>query len=115
MFRLIFWVFTLAMMVAVAVFAAGNRGMVSLNLDPAPYVIDAPLYLVVMGAVAGGFLWGLIASMGAVFRARGRAREQGWEASRARREAAELRAHVEKLETARLVAPAPPAVPTHPS
>lgn len=115
MFRLIFWVFTLAMMVVVAIFAAGNRGMVTLNLDPIPYVIDAPLYLVVMGAVAGGFLWGLVASLGAVFKARGRAREQSWEASKARREAADLRAHVEKLETARLLTPAAPALPTHSS
>jgi uncharacterized integral membrane protein len=113
MFRLIFWLFSLAMMVVVAVFAAGNRTPVTLNLDPAPYLIDAPLYMVVLGGVAIGFLWGMAASLAAVFRARHKAREKGWEASKARREAADLREHVEKLETARLLAPSatPPAKP----
>lgn len=105
MFRLIFWLFSLAMMVVVAVFAAGNRTQVTLNLEPAPYLVDAPLYMVVLGGVALGFVWGMVASLATVFKARHKAREKTWEASKARREAADLREHIEKLETARLLAP----------
>ncbi|MEO5337746.1 MAG: LapA family protein [Magnetospirillum sp. WYHS-4] len=111
MFRLIFWLFSLAMMVVVVAMAAGNRALVTLNLDPVPYLVDAPLYMVVLASVALGFVWGLLASLAAVFKAKRRAHEKAWDAAKVRRENADLRQHIETLEAARLAAlPSSPPV-----
>lgn len=58
--KALFWLLYLPLLVIVAVFAASNRHVVEISLDPFPFDIDVPLFMVVLvsvliGLLAGGF------------------------------------------------------------
>ena len=83
--KILTWLLVLPLFVVVAAFAVGNRGAVTVDLDPLPLAFEGPLYLVVMAAA---FL-GLLAGGGAT-----------WMAGRKwRREARRGRRHTRLLES----------------
>jgi uncharacterized integral membrane protein len=53
--RFIYWVITALIALVVVVFAVSNRAAVALSFFPLPAQLQAPLYLVVIAALAIGF------------------------------------------------------------
>jgi uncharacterized integral membrane protein len=82
--KLISWLTTVPAAAVVIVFCAINRDSVTIDLWPFPYLSTQPLWLVVLGAVFLGFVWGALVAWGG-----GRTA-----ARRARAEAAELKARL---------------------
>jgi uncharacterized integral membrane protein len=60
--RAAYWAFVIVIAGLVSVFAASNREAVVLALWPLPFVAQAPLYLVVLVALAFGFAIGAVAA-----------------------------------------------------
>jgi len=58
MAKLIFWIFVALLATALALFAGSNREAVSLALWPLPFVLELPLYLAMLAALAIGFAAG---------------------------------------------------------
>jgi putative membrane protein len=58
--KLLFWIFVALVAVAVALFAVSNRAAVSLGLWPLPFVLDLPLYLVILAAWLIGLVVGAL-------------------------------------------------------
>lgn len=56
--RAAFWLFVVVVAAALALFAASNRESVSLGLWPLPFLVELPLYLLVLAALAFGFVFG---------------------------------------------------------
>jgi uncharacterized integral membrane protein len=56
--RALFWLLVIVVAIGLALFAVSNREVVSLGLWPLPILIDLPLYLAVLVAVAIGFVIG---------------------------------------------------------
>ena len=54
------WIITLPITILVVLFAVMNRESVTLNLWPLPWDIGAPLYLLTLGCILFGFLFGLL-------------------------------------------------------
>jgi lipopolysaccharide assembly protein A len=82
--RIVFWVVTIAAAIFLIPFAVANREPVSLGLWPLPFLVDLPLYLLVLLVLLGGFVIGATA---------------GWIAGRrVRRELRRRRRRVEALE-----------------
>lgn len=91
MTRLLSWIVMVPIALAVAVFAANNRGIVVLNLWPFPYVTELPVYLAVLIAGFAGFGWGVLACWLGGRGVRKRARVLRSRLSASEREAAGLR------------------------
>jgi lipopolysaccharide assembly protein A len=60
--RAVYWTVVLVVAAVFGLFAASNRQAASLGLWPLPFLVEAPLYLVVFGAVVIGFLTGALAA-----------------------------------------------------
>ena len=60
--RFLFWLIVLPLAVLMALFAIANSETVTLAFDPAPYVVQLPLFLVVLAAVFAGLLIGGISA-----------------------------------------------------
>lgn len=58
--KTVYWAVVIVVAAVVALFAASNRATVSLGLWPLPFVAQAPLYLVVLAALAVGFVAGVV-------------------------------------------------------
>jgi uncharacterized integral membrane protein len=54
------WIVSIPVIIVVALFAVNNRESVALNLWPLPWDIDAPLFLLTLGAILFGFLFGCL-------------------------------------------------------
>jgi uncharacterized integral membrane protein len=74
--RPVHWLVTAPAAVAAAVFAVSNREPVAVALWPLPAELDAPLYLVVLLALAAGFLFGELVAWINASRTRRLARER---------------------------------------
>ncbi len=83
----------------VVAFTVSNRGMVHLDLWPAPYSLDVPVFAAVLAAAVVGFLGGAIVSFVAAGRRRARNRQLTRMLENAKREEGYLREQVKKLET----------------
>ena len=70
--RLLFWLAVAIAAIILALFAVSNRAAVGLGLWPLPFVIDVPLYLLVLLTFVLGFVGGRLAGLAAAF---GRRRE----------------------------------------
>ncbi len=82
--RFVYWFITALVALGGVVFAVSNRAVVALALFPLPAEIQAPLYLVVIVAVALGFIIGaLVAWLGA---------------GKHRRESRHLRRRIDRLQ-----------------
>jgi uncharacterized integral membrane protein len=84
----------------VVVFTISNRGVVSIDLWPAPYSLDVPVFAAVLAAALVGFLCGGIISFISAGRRRARNRELMRMLENSRREEAMLREQIRKLEAA---------------
>jgi uncharacterized integral membrane protein len=60
--KLLFWFFVLLVAAALALFAISNREPVALGFWPIPFVVEVPLYVAVLVALAVGFLLGHLAA-----------------------------------------------------
>ncbi len=54
------WIISLPITIVIVLFAVMNRGSVTLNLWPLPWDLAAPLYLLTLGCILLGFLFGLL-------------------------------------------------------
>ncbi|MBV9014695.1 MAG: LapA family protein [Alphaproteobacteria bacterium] len=60
--RLLFWFFVLLVAAVLSLFAISNREPVTLTFWPVPFLLEVPLYVAVLVALAIGFLLGEFAS-----------------------------------------------------
>jgi uncharacterized integral membrane protein len=60
--KILFWIFVLIVALVLALFAVSNRAMVALGLWPVPLLVEIPLYVAVLAALALGFLIGELAA-----------------------------------------------------
>ena len=60
--RVVFWVLTVIAAAAFVAFAVANRQSVSLGLWPLPFLVEAPVYLVVLLTLLAGFVIGAVAA-----------------------------------------------------
>jgi len=74
--KLVFWIFVLIVALALALFAVSNRETVSLGFWPVPFLVEIPLYVAVLAALALGFLIGELAAWIAGHRWRREARRR---------------------------------------
>ena len=63
--RAVFWAVTLVAAVFIIPFAVSNREPVSLGLWPLPFLVDLPLYLLVLLVLLAGFVVGAAAAWNA--------------------------------------------------
>ncbi len=89
--RLAGWLIGIPLAVIVILFAVSNRAAVDLNLWPLPFVMNAPLYLIVLLGVLVGFLGGALVAWIAGHGARARA-------SRSERELRHVKADLSRVE-----------------
>jgi uncharacterized integral membrane protein len=54
------WIVSIPVIIVVALFAVNNRQNVALNLWPLPWDVGAPLFLLTLGAILFGFLFGCL-------------------------------------------------------
>jgi lipopolysaccharide assembly protein A len=100
----LFWTFVLLVAAALALFAGSNRESVALAWWPFGFVLEVPLYLALLGAVALGVLIGAAAAWNAGRRWRRTARRRGRRIAALERELAATQA---QLPDARATAPPP--------
>jgi lipopolysaccharide assembly protein A len=74
--RVLFWVLVLLIAVLLASFAVTNREPVVLGLWPAPWLLQAPVYLAVFGALLLGFIAGALTVWAGSLRLRRELRRQ---------------------------------------
>lgn len=74
--RFLFWLIAVPLALAAAAFAIANRATVEVSLDPAPYVLEAPLYAVALGGLVLGALAALAVTWPALVRWRSAARQR---------------------------------------
>ncbi len=84
---------------AVVSFSVNNRDGISVDLWPAPFVLEAPLYAVVLLSIVIGIFIGWFLSWMSAGRTRGRARANARRAVAAEREAEVLRRQADETET----------------
>lgn len=82
----------------VVAFTISNRGTVTIDLWPAPYSLDVPVFAAVLAAVLLGFIAGGIVSFVSAGRRRSRNRQLMRMLENAKREEAMLREQIRKLE-----------------
>ena len=75
--RILFWIIVLALAAVVAAFAIDNRATTAVDFAPLPYLIEMPLFLVILASVFLGLLIGGTASWLGQGRWRRKARELG--------------------------------------
>jgi uncharacterized integral membrane protein len=56
------WILVLIVAFVLAVFAVSNRESVTLGLWPAPFLVEIPLYVAMLAALAVGFVLGEVAA-----------------------------------------------------
>ena len=72
--KFVFWIFVLFVALVLALFAVSNREAVSLGFWPVPFLVEVPLYIALLAALAIGFLAGQFAAWFAGRRRRREAR-----------------------------------------
>ena len=56
------WIILLPLALVLILFGVNNRGTVPIDLWPAPFIIDIPLFALLFGALLIGVVWGGIAA-----------------------------------------------------
>ena len=87
--RLVGWVFGALVALILILFAVSNRELVSLRIEPLPFLLELPLYAAVLAALFAGFVVGGLISWIGGWKWRRRARRAEAEVGRLRRESAE--------------------------
>ena len=60
--KILFWIFVLLVALVLALFAVSNRESVALGLWPVPFLVEIPLYVAMLAALAVGFMIGELAA-----------------------------------------------------
>lgn len=89
--RIATWVVGVPVVVVTAIFAVANRHTVTFSLDPLPWAVDLPLFIVVIGAFVVGLLIAAGIGLLRLSRARGVVRRQRREIERLERDLAAAR------------------------
>jgi uncharacterized integral membrane protein len=89
--RIATWVVGVPVVVVTVIFAVANRHTVTFSLDPLPWAVDLPLFIVVIGAFVVGLLIAAGIGMLRLSRARGVVRRQRREIERLERDLATAR------------------------
>lgn len=97
------WIISLPVTIVIVLFAVMNRELVTLNLWPLPWDLAAPLYLLTLGCILFGFLFGLLVMWLSHSGSRRRAREL---ARRVDAQAGELNALRRNVQAGTAPAPA---------
>jgi len=90
--RYLAWIITIPIAVVLISFAVTNRDIVTVGLWPLPFVLDLPLYLLVLGALVVGFLFGGVLAWAGGSRHRSLARRRADRIDRLTAEVRRLRA-----------------------
>ena len=86
------WLILLPLAIVAAAFAVANRAPVAVSLDPLPYILDLPLYSLVLGAGFAGFIIGAAAAWLSGHKSRKALRQARRQLTRTERELHGLRA-----------------------
>jgi uncharacterized integral membrane protein len=100
MLRLISWFLMIPVAVAVVLLSVANREDVTVSLAPLPAAFVLPLPVVILGAVALGFLWGALAAWISAARHRRLASRYRYRVEQAERDAKRLGDKIAKMEAA---------------
>ena len=98
--KLLYWLIAAPLMVLAVLFAVSNRESVDLALWPLPWVIEAPVYAIALGALALGVVVGAFVAWVGGGRARGRARSAERKFHEQQRDVEALEKRVEEAEMA---------------
>ncbi|MGE0717448.1 MAG: lipopolysaccharide assembly protein LapA domain-containing protein [Alphaproteobacteria bacterium] len=60
--RFLFWLVAIPLIAAVVAFAVVNRGPVSLEIWPLPFIVTVPAFLVILAALSLGLVLGALAA-----------------------------------------------------
>lgn len=104
--RAIFWFFVALIAIALALFAVSNREAVSLGFWPLPFLIDLPLYLLVLAAVVVGFVVGQLSAWISARRWRRELRQRRRRIASLERELATTQARLPSAEAGTTAVPA---------
>ena len=69
------WIISIPIIAIIVIFAVMNRQDAALNLWPLPWAVQVPLFLLTLGAVLFGFLFGVLVMWISAARQRRRLRE----------------------------------------
>lgn len=108
MSKLLFWLFVLVVGLAVIVFSVNNRDVIAIDIWPAPYTFDWPVFGVALVGVAIGFVWGAIIAWLGAGRTRQKVRDLARDLETLMREKSFLSQRLAKLEEAEKQATIPP-------
>jgi uncharacterized integral membrane protein len=89
--RLLSWIIMVPVALAVISFAVNNRAGVRVDLWPAPFAVEAPLFAVVLASLVGGVVIGALIAWLSGGRSRHRARTNAKRAAAAEQELSGLR------------------------
>lgn len=84
--KILSWLISVPFALVVILFAVSNFEIVALDVWPLPFVLEAPLYIVVLIAVLFGVVWGGIAAWLAGGKTRARVRMAEMKAEQTNRE-----------------------------
>ncbi len=112
--KIVFWIIALPVVAIAMAFAVSNHEPVAISLWPLVYRLEAPLYVVVTGALFLGFLIGMLYGGLGTLRARRRARNEARQASKLQTDNEDLRRKLSLAESATYALP-PPLPADHPS
>jgi len=96
--KLLSWLLMVVIGAAIVFFCVANRGAVTIDFWPLPYLQDLRVFQVVLGAMVLGFLWGALATWLANGRTRSKARQRFYELDFTQRELRHMKEKVEKAE-----------------
>ncbi|MBT3360528.1 MAG: LapA family protein [Rhodospirillales bacterium] len=96
--RLLSWIIMVPVALAVISFSVNNRGSITIDVWPAPYSVEVPIFAVVLVSVLGGMVIGAIIAWFSGGRTRSRARSNARRAKTAEREAVALREQASEAE-----------------
>jgi uncharacterized integral membrane protein len=96
--RAAFWLFVLIVAAGLALFAVSNRESISLALWPLPFLVELPLYLLVLGVLILGFILGEFAAWVAARHWRREVRRRGRRIASLERELSATQAQLAPLE-----------------
>lgn len=99
MLRLISWFLMIPVVAAVILLSVANSEDVNVSLAPLPVAFAVPLPVVILGAVALGFLWGALVAWISAAKPRRLAGRYRYRAEQAEREAKRLGDKITKTET----------------
>jgi uncharacterized integral membrane protein len=98
--KLLYWLIVAPLMVLAVLFAVSNRDSVDLALWPLPWVIEAPVYAIALGALALGVVVGAFVAWIGGGRARGRARSAERKFHEQQRDVEALEKRIEEADMA---------------